>query len=91
MLAQTGVHVQEDHALLFQVVADAVVDDLGVVLRADAGQELALGLGDAQLVEGGLDVLRHVVPRAGLPVLRADVVVDVVEVNAGEVGAPGGH
>ncbi len=33
-----------------EVLADLVVDDLGLVLRGDAGDEaLALGLGDAQL------------------------------------------
>ena len=51
MLAQRRVHVHEDHALLLEVLADLVVDDLGLVLGADAGEELALGLGDAQPVE----------------------------------------
>ena len=37
-----------------------------LVLGADAGQELALRLGDAQLLEGVLDVLRHLVPGLAL-------------------------
>ncbi len=41
---------------------DLVVDDFGLVLGADAGEELPLGLGDAQAVERLLDVLGHVVP-----------------------------
>ncbi|HZQ04028.1 MAG TPA: hypothetical protein VFA88_08405, partial [Gaiellaceae bacterium] len=45
VLAQRGVHVGEDHALLLEVLAVAVVDDLGLVLRGDAGEVLALGLG----------------------------------------------
>jgi hypothetical protein len=44
-----GVGVEEDDALLLEVLADLVVDDLGLVLRGDAGDEaLLLGLGDAQ-------------------------------------------
>ena len=52
VVAQRGVGVEEDHALLLEVLLELVVDDLGVVLRADAGEELLLGLGDAELVEG---------------------------------------
>jgi len=37
-----------------------LVHHLGLVLRGDAGEELALGFGDAELVEGALDVLRYV-------------------------------
>ena len=52
------------------------------VLRADAGQELALRLGDAQLLEGVLDVFRNLVPGLALLLGRPDVVEDVVEVDA---------
>ena len=67
---------------LLEILAQRVVDDLRLVLRADPGQELALRLGDAQLLEGVLDVLRHLVPGLALPLGRADVVVDVVEIDA---------
>ena len=76
---------------LLQVLAQRVVDDLGLVLRADAGQELALGLGDAQLLEGVLDVGRDLVPVLALLLARLDVVEDVVEVDAGQVAAPVGQ
>jgi hypothetical protein len=67
-----------------------VVDDLGLVLGADAGEELALGLGDPELVERALDVVGHVVPRARGLLRRADEVVDVVVVDLGqERRAPG--
>jgi hypothetical protein len=64
VLAQGGVGVEEEHALLLEVLADLVVDDLGLVLGGDAGdQALLLGLGDAQAVVGVLDVLGQVLPR----------------------------
>src|SRR5581483_3557587 len=90
VLTQAAVHVQEEHSLLGQVLADLVVDDLGVVLGADAGEELALGLGDAEFVEGALDLGRHLFPAAALPLHRLHVVVDVLEVErvALEVAAP---
>ena len=47
---------------LFHSSCQAMVDDFGVVLRADAREELALGLGDAQAVKGALDTLWHLVP-----------------------------
>ena len=84
MVAQRGVHVEEDHALVLEVLVDLVVDDLGLVLRADAGEELALGLGDAEPVEGLLDVVGHVVPGALGLLGGAHEVVDVVEVDLGE-------
>ena len=88
MLAQRGVHVGEDHALGLEVLADLVVDDLGLVLGADPGEELALRLGDAELVEGVLDVLGDLVPAALALLGGADEVVDVVEVDLVEVAAP---
>ena len=91
VLAQARVHVHEDHALLLEVLAHLVVDDLGLVLGADAGEELALGLGDAEAVEGLLDVVGDVVPRALGALGGAHEVVDVVVVDLGqERGAPGG-
>src|SRR4051812_40229817 len=84
VLAQRGVHVREDHALGLELLVDLVVDDLGLVLRADAGEEVALGLGDAEPIEGLLDVLGHVVPRALGALGGAHEVVDLVEVDLGE-------
>ena len=40
------------------------VDHFALVLGLHAGQELLLGLGNAQPVEGVLDVVGHVVPGA---------------------------
>ena len=56
VLAQAGVHVQEEHALLGEILAQLVVDDLGLVLGADAAEVLLLRLRNAQPVPGVLDV-----------------------------------
>ena len=62
VLAQRRVHVEEDHALRLEVGLELVVDDLGLVLRADAGEVLLLRLGDAELVPGVEDLGRQVLP-----------------------------
>jgi hypothetical protein len=56
VLAQAGVHVQEEHALLGEILAQLVVDDLGLVLGANAPEVLLLRLRNAQPVPGVLDV-----------------------------------
>ncbi len=66
VLADGGVGVGEDHALLGEVFVQRAVDDFALVLGLHAGQELLLGLGDAQPVEGPLDVVGHVVPGPAL-------------------------
>ena len=86
MLAQRGVRVLEDDALLLKVLADLVVDDLRLVLGGDAADEaLLFRFGDAELVVGVLDVRGQVVPAGGLLLGRADEVLDVVEVDARKV------
>ncbi len=92
MLTQRRVGVDEQNALLFQVLADLVVDDLGFVLCGDtADQALLLGLGDAEAVVGVLDVLGQLIPRRGLLLGRLHEVLDVVEVDPAQVTTPGGH
>ena len=91
ILAQRRVGVDEDDPLLLEVLPQAVIDDFRLVLRPHAGQELALGLGDAQLVEGVLDLGRHVVPGLALAVGRLHKIADVVEIQLAEVATPVRH
>ena len=92
VLLQRGVGVEEDDALLLQVLTDLVVDDLGLVLGGDTGDEaLLLRLRDAELVVRVLDVLGQVLPGRGLLLGGAHEVLDVVEVDARQVGAPVRH
>ena len=88
MLAERRVGVEEDHALLLEILLKLVVDDLGLVLRADAGEVLLLRLRDAELVPGVQDVGRQVFPRLRLILGRLDVVEDVLEVDVVQVAAP---
>ena len=69
-------------------VLHVVIHELGVVLRADASQVAALGLGDAQAVEGVLHVVGQGVPVAFLVGVGLDVGHDVVHVQPGDGGAP---
>ena len=52
VVAERAVHAREEDALLLQVFPVLVVHDFGFVLRGDAGEELALGFGDAELLVG---------------------------------------
>ena len=92
VLAQTGVGVDEDHALLLQVLANLVVHDLGLVLCSHTrDQRVTLRLGNTQALVGGADILGQFLPGAGLTLGRTHEVLDVVEVDFGKIRAPGGH
>ena len=93
MFGEGLVGAEEFDALGFEVFADFVVDDFGVVLGADAGEEPFLfGFGDAEFVVGVADVVGDVVPRVFVALFAgADEVVDVLEVDGVEVATPLGH
>ena len=84
-----GTH--EDDAELLQVFAHGVVDDFGVVLRANARKELALRLRDAESLEGLLDLVGDVVPRLLFSLRWLAVVDDLREVELREVATPHRH
>ena len=91
VLAQPRVHVEEDHALALEILLELVVDDLRLVLRAHAGEVLLLGLRDPEPVPRVEDLGREVLPLVHLLLGRLQVVVDVVEVDPREIGAPARH
>ena len=91
VLLERLVRAHEDDAQLGELLLDRVVDDLAVVLGADAGQEAALGLRDAQPLEGVLDLVGHVVPGALLALRGLAVVDDLVEVDAVQAIGPERH
>ena len=66
MLADGRVGVGEEDALLAEVFLQRAVDDFALELGLHAGEELLLGLGNAEPVERVLDLLRHVVPGLAL-------------------------
>ena len=77
-----------DDAHLGCRVLHVVVDQLGVVLRADARQVATLSVGDAQALKGVFDVVRHRLPVVLLVGVGLDVGDDVVHVQALDGGAP---
>jgi hypothetical protein len=89
MLAERLGGVGEDDALLGDDLLDVGVGGFGIELGLDAGEELALLLGNAETLEGPLDVVGHLFPRAlGLLALR-EVVADLVEIDVLEIlGGP---
>ena len=84
------IRVGEDHALLGKIFLQRAVDDFAFELGFDAGQELLLRLGNAELVEGLLDLIRNVVPGLALMIGWLEIVEDVLEVDV-DVAAPLGH
>ena len=85
VVAERVIHAREEDAALLEVLPVAVVDDFRFVLRRHAGEELALGFGDAELLVGGLHRLGQLGPLGDLTLGGLEVVVDVVEVHVGHV------
>ena len=91
MLQQCLAGIEEQDALILELLLERVIDDFRLVLGANAGEELALRLRNAEALEGVLDRVGHVVPRACVALGGLEVVEDVVEIDPAEVGAPVGH
>ena len=87
-----GIGVDEDYALLFQVLANRVVNHLGFVLGSDAGdQTVLLGFGDAESVVGGTNVIGQVVPAFSLLLNRLDVILEIIGIETRQIHTPIGH
>ena len=92
VLTQAGVGVREDDALALQVFLDLLVDDLGLVLGGDAGDQAGLlGFGDTQAIIGVTDFLGQVLPVVDLSIRGAHVVLERVKVHVRQIRAPRRH
>src|SRR6185437_13015015 len=60
--AQSRVHIGEDHAQLFEVFTNLVINGFALVLSGHACQELALGLWNAQAIKRILNLDGNVFP-----------------------------
>ena len=90
LLVECLLDTRVDDAHLGGGVLHVVVDELGVVLGTHAGQIAALGLGNAQTLEGVFDIVGHGVPVCLLVGVGLHVRDDVVHVEAVDARAPGG-
>ena len=68
-----------------------MVDGFTLVLSCDACEIFLLSLWDAEAIKGIPDLRWYIVPVLALLGNRLDIVIDIVEVNAGEVGTPRWH
>ena len=92
MLFERRVGVHEDDTLRLEFGVDRVEHDLRLVLGRDSGhQALTLRLRDSELLIGSTDVFGEVFPRLSLLLGGAHEVLDVVEVDARQVGTPERH
>src|SRR5690348_7377423 len=70
---------------------ETVIHNFRLVLCTYSGQEFLLSFWNAESVEGLLDLVWDLVPAPLNPVGGSEVVVDVVEVDVGQVSSPLGH
>ena len=68
-----------------------MINHFGVVLRADAGEELPLRLWNAESLEGLLDLIWDVIPRLLFALGWLPVVDDFGEIELGEISTPVRH
>ena len=90
VLRDRGVHRAEEDPEVGVLLLEALVDGLLAPDADDAGEVLALGLGDAEVLVGLLHVRRDVVPGVVAAGLGRAVEHQLVEVQVGQVDAPGG-
>ncbi len=91
VLGDRSVHRAEQDPELRVLLLEALVDGLLAPYADDAGEVLALGLGDAEVFVGLLHLGRNFVPGVEAPGRRRRVEHQLVEVQAAQVGAPGRH
>ena len=87
-----SVGVDENHALVFEILLDRVVDDFGFILCRDAGDKTAFfRFRNAKLVIRRADLIRQFLPGRGLLVNRLDVILEIVGVKILQIDTPLRH
>ena len=91
VLLESVLDAEENHALFLKRFLDIVVNHFRVILRAHTGEVFLLSLGDTQLIEGGLDRVRHIFPGFLVNLRRTDIIIDIIQVQTAQIRTPGGH
>jgi len=91
VLFEPVLNAEEDHALLLEGFLHVMVDHFRVILCADTGKVFLLSLGNTQLIEGGLDRVRHIFPGFLVNLGGTDIIIDIIQVQTAQIRTPGGH
>ena len=88
---QRTLQVGVNDALLSDFLLDIVIDQLGVVLRTDAGERFALCLRDTQLLKSVLDVFGDIFPVGLHAGVVAHIGDDIVHIQTVDLRPPVRH
>ncbi len=91
ILADGGVHVHKDDAVLLPLRLERAVHGLRIHLRLHAGQVTALRLGNAQPLEGVLDGAGNFLPGARFALGGPHEVIEFLEIQEPQVCPPRRH
>src|SRR5262245_27869672 len=83
MLAQTGIHIQEDNTFLLQVLKNAMVNHFTLILSAHPGPKLLLSFGNTEAVKGVLNIFRDIIPgtKRFVYAYRRKIVLNITKVD----------
>ena len=88
---QSAFHIGINHALLLNLLAHIMVHKLAVILRAHACQAGLLGLGNAQTLEGVLNIVGNILPFALHLSIGAHIGHNIIHIEAFNAGPPLHH
>ena len=86
---QSGLKIRVYDPLGRGLLLEIMVDQLRIILRSHTGEALPLRLRDAELIEGFLDILRHLIPVRRHLRLRLDIGHDILHIQSVDGGTPG--
>src|SRR5437667_1030114 len=91
MKLDSSISIAENDSLILEMFQKTMIDNFGLVLGTDSGQEFLLGFWNTQSIEGLLDLIGNIVPTLLNLVCRTEIVVDVVEIDMGKIASPRRH